>query len=102
MNIKRLGFVTAAVVALAATTVVSVTPASAWWCGYGGCGYGYGWGWGWGPGAVAAGVLAGAAVGAAVGAAAAPRPYYGPGYAPGYAPRCPVGYHFYGGYCYPN
>jgi hypothetical protein len=103
MNIKKLSFVTAAVITLAATTVVSVTPASAWWCRWGRCGYGWGgYGYGWGPGAVAAGVLAGAAVGAAVGAAAT-GPYYGPGYAPGYAPgRCPVGYHFYGGYCYPN
>ncbi len=98
MTVKKFGFVAVAVITLAATTVVSVTPASAW-CRYGRCGYGWGYGYGWGPAAVAAGVLAGAAVGAAAGAAAR-GPYYGPGYAPGYG--CPVGYHFYGGYCYPN
>lgn len=94
MNIRKLGFIATAVLTLAATTLVSTNPASAWWCRWGRCGYGWGYYGGWGPGAVAAGVLAGAAVGAAVGAAAS-RPYYPP-------PACPAGYHFYGGYCYPN
>jgi hypothetical protein len=79
MNIKKLSFVTAAVITLAATTVVSVTPASAWWCRWGRCGYGWGgYGYGWGPGAVAAGVLAAAAVGAAVGASRADTMTSGP------------------------
>lgn len=70
--------------ALAATTLVAVTPADAQWRGRGGYHHHRGGGWG-GGGAVLGGLAAGAIIGGAL-AAQRPYGYYEPGYAysPGY------------------
>ncbi len=79
MRTKMTAAVTA--LALAASTLVAISPASARWYGHGGYHHGYYGHRHHGGGGALAGFAAGAIIG---GALAAQRPYYGPGYA--YAP----------------